>query len=137
DSDLLRELEVEYTTKVADAEKNVFEAYKIDSKFIREMDRTINANKIAKWQTEQQRRIDRKQTQINDKQAKVAELKRLGKTTTKMYTGELEMLTKYKRELSELAAPTIDNAPQEITSFSITNGNHLSYLIYDHLGIAD
>src|SRR5690606_25097006 len=45
DFDLLRELEVEYTTKVADAEKNVFEAYKIDAKFIREMDRTINANK--------------------------------------------------------------------------------------------
>lgn len=135
--DLLRELEVEYTAKVADAEKRVFEAYKIDADFIRKMDRTINANKIAKWQTEQQRRIDRKQAQLDAKQTKVDELKRLKKTTTKMFGTESEALAKYKRELAELAAPTIENAPQEVTEFSITNGNHIGYLIYDHLGIAD
>jgi DNA polymerase-1 len=137
DFDLLRDLEREYSVKVKEAERRVFETYKIDADFIRKMDRTINANKIAKWQSVQQSRIDKKNEQIASKRITIAELEATKKTHTKKYTGEVEALAKYERELSELAAPIADNAPQEITEFSITNGNHIGYLIYDHLGIAD
>lgn len=137
DFDLLRELESEYSVKVKEAERRVFETYKIDAKFIRKMDRTINANKIAKWQTQQQSKIDRKQAQTESKRSSIAELETSKKTHTKKYTGEVEALAKHERELLELVAPIENNAPQEITEFSITNGNHIGYLIYDHLGITD
>lgn len=137
DFDLLRGLEREYSVKVKEAERRVFETYKIDADFIRKMDRTINANKIAKWQSVQQRRIDKKNEQIASKRLTIAELEATGKTHTKKYGGEVEALAKYERELSETVTPSIDNAPQEITEFSITNGNHIGYLIYDHLGITD
>lgn len=137
DFEELARLEREYTVKVREAEKRVFEAYGIDSEFIQKMDRTINANKIKKWQAEQQRRITRKQEQVDAKKKRIAELKAQNKTHTKMYEGEVEALRKYEKELTEMVAPTVDNAPQEITEFSITNGNHIGYLIYDHLGITD
>jgi DNA polymerase-1 len=101
------------------------------------MDRTINAKKIQKWITEQQKRITKAKEKITAKQAKIGDLETNKKTHTKMYEQEKGLLAKYKRELSELAEPTVENAPQEITEFSMTNGNHLAYLIYDHLGIAD
>ncbi|WP_153009963.1 DNA polymerase I, partial [Sporosarcina koreensis] len=46
DFDLLRELEAEFEPKVEEATRRVFETYGIDDDFIRNMDRTINANKI-------------------------------------------------------------------------------------------
>jgi len=137
DFDLLRGLEREYNVKVKEAERRVFETYKIDTDFIRKMDRTINSNKIAKWQSTQQRRIDKKNEQIASKRSAIAELKASDKTHTKKYSGEVEALAKYECELAEMVTPIIDNAPQEITEFSITNGNHIGYLIYDHLGITD
>lgn len=137
DFDLLRELETEYSVKVKEAERRVFDTYKIDADFIRKMDRTINANKITKWQTQQKSKIERKQEQIANKRISIAELETSKKTHTKKYTGEVEALVKYERELLELVTPEEYNAPQEITEFSITNGNHIGYLIYDHLGITD
>lgn len=135
--DLLKQLEVEFEEKVEEATKRVFETYKIDDEFIRKMDRTINAKKIKKWIAQQENRIKTMREKIEKKQAKVAELEANGKTHTKSYQNEVELLRKYKRDLAEMAEPTEENAPQEITEFSITNDNHLAYLIYDHLGIED
>uniref|UniRef100_UPI000AB907EE DNA polymerase A family protein n=1 Tax=Sporosarcina koreensis TaxID=334735 RepID=UPI000AB907EE len=83
------------------------------------------------------RRIASTQDKLERKQERVAELEATDKTHTKMYVNEVEMLARYKRELAEMPAATVENAPQEITEFSITNGNHLAYLIYDHLRIKD
>jgi DNA polymerase I len=132
-----RQLETEFEPKIEEAKDNVFATYKIDDGFIRKMDRTINAKKIQKWIAEQKKRIEKTKEKIAIKQAKIAEIETSNKAHTKMYEQEKALLTKYKRELSGLSEPTIENAPQEITEFSMTNGNHLAYLIYDHLGIKD
>lgn len=135
--DLLRQLEAEFEPKIEAAKQRVLDTYEIDAEFIRKMDRTINANKIRKWIAQQEKRIRTTQDKIEKKRAKVAELEANNKTHTKAYENEVELLRKYKRELSEMPAPIEENAPQEITEFSITNGNHLAYLIYDYLGIED
>jgi DNA polymerase-1 len=137
DLERARQLESEFEPKIEEAKKNVFATYKIDADFIRKMDRTINAKKIQKWISEQKKRIAKAEDKIATKQLKIAEIEANNKTHTKMYEQEKELLAKYKRELDEMAEPTIENAPQEITEFSMTNGNHLAYLIYDHLGIKD
>jgi DNA polymerase-1 len=137
DLERARQLESEFEPKIEEAKKNVFATYKIDADFIRKMDRTINAKKIQKWITEQKKRIAKAEDKIGVKQLKIAEIEANNKTHTKMYEQERELIAKYKRELTGLAEPTIENAPQEITEFSMTNGNHLAYLIYDHLGIKD
>jgi DNA polymerase I len=137
DLERARQLETEFEPKIEEAKANVFATYKIDVGFIRKMDRTINAKKIQKWMAEQKKRIEKTKEKIAIKQAKIAEIEASNRTHTKMYEQEKALLTKYKRELSGLPEPTIENAPQEITEFSMTNGNHLAYLIYDHLGIKD
>jgi DNA polymerase I len=137
DLERARRLETEFEPKIEEAKANVFATYKIDAEFIRNMDRTINAKKIQKWITEQKKRITKTNEKIVTKQAKISEIETNNKTHTKMYEQEKVLLAKYKRELSELAEPIIENAPQEISEFSMTNGNHLAYLIYDHLGIKD
>ncbi|WP_255298124.1 DNA polymerase [Bacillus wiedmannii] len=137
DLDLLSRLEAEFEPKIEEATKRVFETYGIDDEFVRVMDRKINANKITKWINAQQKRIEKSQEKIEKKQTKVSDLEKAGKTHTKSYTNEVALLDKYRSELRDLAEPVVDNAPQEITEFSITNGNHIGYLIYDHLGIED
>src|SRR5690625_2549051 len=101
------------------------------------MDRTINANKIQKWIETHKKRIERLKERIKTKEARVRELEAMEKTHTKMYENEVEMLERYRRDLTELDEATIENAPQEITEFVITNHNHIGYLIYDHLKIED
>ncbi|MFS0562582.1 DNA polymerase [Terribacillus sp. 179-K 1B1 HS] len=137
DADMLRELESEFKPKIAEAERRVFDEYGIDDEFVRKMDRTINAPKIQKWIKAQQKRIEKKQEQISKKKQKIAEMQAGNKTHLKSYQSEVEALAKYEKELSEMPAATDENAPQEITEFSITNGNHLKYLIYDFLEIED
>jgi DNA polymerase I len=137
DLERVSQLESEFEPKIEEAKDNVFATYKIDDEFIRKMDRTINAKKIQKWISEQKKRIEKTKEKIAIKQAKIAELEASNKAHTKMYEQEKALLTKYKRELSELSEPIIENAPQEIIEFSMTNGNHLAYLIYDYLGIKD
>ncbi|WHY01829.1 DNA polymerase [Neobacillus sp. DY30] len=137
DLERVSQLEAEFEPKIEEAKDNVFSTYKIDAKFIRKMDRTINAKKIQKWITDQKKRITKALERVAAKQAKIAEIELNNKTHTKMYEQEKELLAKYERELNELPEPKIENAPQEITEFSMTNGNHLAYLIYDHLGIKD
>lgn len=133
----LRKLESEFSEKVTEARRKVFETYRIDAEFIRKMDRTISATKIRQWVTAQEKRIATKRKQIETKRNKLAEYEAQGKTHLKAYQNEKDMLAKYKLELSELAEPTEENAPQYVDSFELTNGNHIAYLIYDHLGIED
>ncbi|MEK4970671.1 DNA polymerase [Cytobacillus sp. FSL R7-0696] len=135
--DGIRQLEEEFEPKIIEATQRVFDTYEIDDAFIRKMDRTINAKKIEKWIIAQKNRIDKTREKISKKETRISEIEASNKTHTKMYTNEKAQLAKYQRELSELAEPIIGNAPQLITEFSMTNGNHLAYLIYDHLGIAD
>ncbi|WP_268327598.1 DNA polymerase [Bacillus inaquosorum] len=137
DLDQLRALEAEYEPKVEEATRRVFETYGIDEEFVRKMDRTINAAKIQKWIAAQQKRIRTADDRITKKLTKVNEMKAAGKTHTKSYQNELEMLAKYRKQRAELVDATVENAPQDIKEFVITNGNHIAYLIYDHLGIKD
>lgn len=137
DFDHLQSLENEFKTEIKEAERQVFETYEIDDVFIRKMDRTINANKIRRWQEAQQRRIDSLKQRLERKKEIVAELEAENKTHLKRYENEMDYVKKYTEDLSKLDEPTIDNAPQEITEFSMTNNNHIGYLIYDHLGIRD
>src|SRR5690625_1661628 len=137
DFDYLRELESEFEPEIKRAEQRVFDTYKINDEFIREMDRTINANKIQRWIETQERRIKRLEERIKTKEKRIKELEDKKKTHTKMYENEVEMLERYRRDLKDLDEPTIENAPQEITEFSLTNHNHIGYLIYDHLKIED
>lgn len=137
DFEELKRLENEFRPKIKEAEQRVFDTYKIDDEFIRKMDRKIKANKIQKWIKAQENRIKKKREQIQKKKDKLRELEEHNKTHLKSYQNEKEMLLKYEKELSELVPATEDNAPQEVTTFEITNSNHIGYLIYDHLGIAD
>jgi DNA polymerase I len=133
----MRQLEREFEPKVEEAKKRVYETYEIDAEFIRKMDRTINAGKIKKWITAQKNRIQKAKDKIAKKEAKLTELEAANKTHLKSYQNERDMLAKYQRELADLKSPIEQNAPQEITEFTMTNGNHLAYLIYDHLEIED
>jgi DNA polymerase-1 len=137
DNNKLSELESEFIPKIEEAKARVFETYNIDEEFVRKMDRTINAKKIAKWIADQKTRIEKCQAKVTIKESKIRDIEAQGKTHTKMYQQEIELLKKYKTELSSLDSPIEDNAPQEIKEFSMTNGNHLAYLIYDYLGIED
>lgn len=137
DLDGIKSLETEFEPKIENARQRVFDTYEINAEFIRKMDRTINAKKIDKWVEAQRKKIEKVKEKIGKKQENVTNLEVQRKTHTKMYENERELLTKYKRELGDMLAPIPENAPQEITEFSMTNGNHLAYLIYDHVGIED
>lgn len=137
DLDELTVLESEFTEKIEEAKRQVFETYRIDAEFVRKMDRTINANKIANWIEAQKKRITTLEQRIQQKRDKLAKLESANKTHLKMYANEREMLEKYEKQLAEMPEPTEENAPQEIESFELTNGNHIQYLIYDYLGIED
>lgn len=133
----LRELDEEYSPKLQQAIDSIYETYGIDGDFLYEMDRKVSAKKIDDWIKAQQKRIDRKKQQIENKRDKLTELESLQKTHLKAYTNEKEMLAKYERELSELSEPTVENAPVFTEEFNLNSGDHLAYLIYDVLKIED
>jgi len=133
----LSELESEYESKLTEVETKLYETYNIDDEFIRKMDRTINEKKIGDWIKAQERRINRKKQQIKKKRESVAKLENEGKTHLKMYSNETEMLAKYEKDLSELAEPTIENAPLFTEEFNLNSPSHIGYLIYDVLKIED
>jgi DNA polymerase-1 len=135
DTDGLRALEAEFTPLLDKAKADVVLSYGIDAEFVRKMDRTINAGKIADWCSKQSARIARYTESVAKHRAIITECEAAGKTALKRYT---EATAKLAELLANpLAAATEDNAPVEIAEFSITNGNHLAYLIYDHLGVRD
>lgn len=135
DLDGLAALESEFEPLLEKARADVFEAYQIDDAFVRKMDRTINAKKVDDWITAQTKRIERNAGAQEKQHAIIAECEAAGKTHLKKYTNAVERLAQLKAE--NLAPADEEHAPLNVTEFSITNGNHLAYLIYDHLGIRD
>lgn len=135
DLDGLAELEAEFTPLLEQARKDVMTAYNIDADFVRKMDRTLNAAKIADWCEKQHRRIERNAEAQAKQRAVIAECEAAGKTTLKKYTNAVVRLRELEAE--KLAPATEEHAPLFTDEFSITNSNHLAYLIYDHLSIRD
>jgi DNA polymerase-1 len=131
----LKALEDEFTPLLEKARADVVTSYGIDAEFVRKMDRHINARAVAEWIDKQRKKIARHAEDIAKQRAIIAECEATGKTKLKRYTEAVAKLAQLKAEV--LADPTEANAPLTITEFSITNGNHLAYLIYDVLGIED
>ncbi|MGG1641830.1 DNA polymerase [Paenibacillus sp. NRS-1782] len=131
----LAKLEAEFTPLLEQAREDVITAYDIGPEFVRKMDRTLNASKIEGWIEKQRRRIARNKEATEKQRAIIAECKAAGKTSLKKYTNAVARLAELEAE--ESAPADEEHAPLFVTEFSITNGNHLAYLIYDHLGIRD
>lgn len=135
DLDGLRALEAEFHPLLDQARADVVTAYNIDKDFVQRMDRTLNASKIAEWCRKQEARIERNKVAQEKQRAIIAECEASGKTALKKYTNAVARLAELEAE--ELASPTEDHAPAFVEEFTVTNGNHLAYLIYDHIGIRD
>lgn len=135
DIDGLAALESEFEPLLEKARADVFDAYEINDAFVRKMDRTINAAKVKAWVKAQTNRIERNNEAQAKQRAIIAECEAAGKTHLKKYTNAVDRLAQLKAE--NLSPADEEHAPLNITEFSITNGNHLAYLIYDHLGIRD
>ncbi|CAM2954160.1 DNA polymerase [Paenibacillus sediminis] len=137
DLDGLAALEAEFVPLLEQAQADVFTAYDIDAEFVRKMDRTLNAKKIAEWITKQKARLARNVEAQEKQRAVITECEAAGKTALKKYTNAIDRLRELEAEAAELAPADEEHAPLFVEEFSITNGNHLAYLIYDHLGIRD
>lgn len=135
DVDGLKALEAEFTPLLEKARADVIKSYGIDAAFVRKMDRHINAKSVADWIDKQTRKIARHTESVEKQRAIIAECEAASKTGLKRYTDAVVKLTQLNAEV--LAEPTEANAPVTIADFTITNGNHLAYLIYDYLGIRD
>ncbi|GIQ63662.1 hypothetical protein PACILC2_22300 [Paenibacillus cisolokensis] len=131
----LAKLEAEFTQKLEEAKRAVIETYGIDAEFVRKMDRTINAKKVADWIAAQERKIARRDEAIAKLKASIAADEAAGKTHLKRYADAKTRLAELEAEV--LVPADEKHAPLFTEEFSITNGNHLAYLIYDHLGIRD
>lgn len=97
------------------------------------MDRVINAKKVADWIGAQRKRIEKRDESIRKLRATLAS----SKPETKKYQQAKERLDALLAE--EHAPADEEHAPifVENAEFSLTNGNHIAYLIYDHLGVRD
>ncbi|GAA0840616.1 hypothetical protein GCM10008915_36530 [Bifidobacterium pullorum subsp. gallinarum] len=137
DLDGLAELEAEFTPLLEKARADVIASYKIDADFVRKMDRTLNAMKVEAWIEAQRKRIARNKEAQEKHRVIMTECEAAGKTTLKKYTSAVARLSELQKEARELAPADEEHAPLFVEGFTITNGNHLAYLIYDYLGIRD
>ncbi|WPS88805.1 DNA polymerase [Brevibacillus halotolerans] len=137
DLEMMRGLGVEFEEKLTEARRQLVETYGIDTEFVRKMDRTINAKKVADWIEAQKKRINKRDENIRKQQAIIADLESQGKTHLKRYAAAKQQLAKYLAE--DLVPADEKHAPifVEDAEFKLTNGNHIAYLIYDHIGIRD
>jgi DNA polymerase-1 len=135
DTEGLRKLAEEFTPKLDEARAAVFESYAIDAEFVRKMDRAIHAKKVAEWISAQERKIARRTESIERQRVIIADCEARGKTETKRYTEAVTKLGELDAET--VASATEESAPLFTDTFTITNGNHLAYLIYDYLGVRD
>jgi DNA polymerase-1 len=135
DREGLAQLEAEFKPKLDEARAAVFESYEINAAFVRRMDRTINARKVADWIAAQQRKITKRDEALTKWRAQVAADEAAGKTQLKRYADAVDRVKALEAEV--LAPADEEHAPLYTDEFSITNGNHLAYLIYDLLGIRD
>ena len=133
----MKALEVEFTPKVQEAERAVYEAYGIDADFVRKMDRKLNAKKVADWVAKQRERIAKHKEKIAKKRREITDLEAQGKTHTKAYATAKAKLAEYLAEKLEPADEAHAPIFVKYGKFSLTNDNHIAYLIYDHLGIED
>ncbi|MCY9577965.1 DNA polymerase [Paenibacillus alvei] len=131
----LRALEAEFIPALEQAKNDVLTAYNIDDEFVRKMDRTLHAKKIADWIAKQERAIQRREDAIKRHQEIISDCESRGKTETKRYKDAVAKLRQLKSE--QIPPADEEHAPLFTPEFSITNGNHLAYLIYDYLGITD
>lgn len=131
----LRQLEAEFAQALEQAKNDLLTTYNIDAEFVRKMDRMLHAKKIDDWIEKQERAIQRRSTAIERQRAIISECETSGRTSTKKYESAVARLRQFEAE--KLAPADEEHAPMFIVEFSLTNGNHLAYLIYDHLGIAD
>lgn len=135
DLEALKKLENDFETELVRAEHTLLDSYNIKSDFIRKMSETINRMKIKDWQIKQKERIRKWDERKAKIEANIKEVEDQGKTHLKKYSNlELQMSKHLDKRPVEA---TVDNFPTHITEFSLTNGNHKGYLIYDHLGIKD
>lgn len=135
DLEAMKKLENQFEAELEKAKDDLFTAYNIDESFIDKMNRTINASKIKKWQEQQKERIRKWQERTEKIQAELKQLEQQGKTNLKKYKTLQDQLV---RHLENKPVPaTIENYPDSITEFSLTNRNHIAYLIYDHLKLED
>lgn len=135
DIDAVKRLEAEFTPKLEAARQAVIDAYQIDSAFVRQMDRKINAAKVEAWVEAQAKRVETWETRVSKLRVDIRSDEAAGKTHLVRYKQNCDRLAELER--ARPAEPTADNAPQLITEFDVSNGNHLAYLIYDHLRIED
>lgn len=135
DIDGLHALADEFTPLLEAAKADVVESYGINAEFVRKMDRHINAKAVATWIDKQRTRIVKHAESIEKHRAVINDCETRQKTATKKYTEAVAKIAELEREV--LPEATEENAPLTITAFSITNGNHLAYLIYDVLAIED
>ncbi len=133
DLDGMKALETEFNDKLAQAKRKLFEAYGIDSEFIRKMDRTINAKKVADWIETQRKKIAKRDESIR----KQRETMTSSKPETKKYQQAEVRLNTLLAE--KLAPADEEHAPIFVDDgeFSLTNPSHIAYLIYDYLGVKD
>lgn len=137
DREGLAKLAADFRPKLDEARREVIESYGINADFVRKMDRTLHAGKVADWISKQERKLAKHVEQIAKMKTAISKDESDGKTQLKRYTDA-------KKRLVELEAETILPATEEHApiftkdaEFSITNGNHLAYLIYDHIGVRD
>lgn len=135
DLDGLKALEDEFVPELEKAKEDVISSYGIDEEFVRKMDRTLNAKKMSDWIEKQQRAIQRRDDAIKRQRTIISECEASGRTSTKKYREAIDRLRQL--EMESLTPADEEHAPLFTEEFSITNGNHLAYLIYDYLGITD
>lgn len=137
DLDELKVLDGEFTAKIEEARANVFTSYQIDKDFLHKMSLTINGKKINKWLEVQGNKKKRAEDRLKKFSEIAKECVKEEKTHLKKYKNALESIEKARTEIEELGKIDVRNAPDYIHSFEFTNGNHIGYLIYDHLQIED
>lgn len=130
-------LEAVYTEKLEEAKRNLYEAYSIDDDFLHKMSMTLNGKKIETWKSRQKTKLEKAKEALRKAQDIARECEINGKTHLKKYEQAKANIEKNRRQVEELESLTEKDCPDYITEFSFTNGNHIGYLIYDHLGIKD
>lgn len=131
----LARLQADFEPKLAEARRSVIESYGIDDAFVRRMDRTLHAKKVAEWIEAQRKRIVKRDEALAKFRKVAADDEAAGKTGLKRYADAVARVKALEAETLALADE--EHAPLFTDGFTITNGNHLAYLIYDHLSVRD
>jgi len=131
DTDELKRLELEFEPKLQKAIRDLHEAYQIDDEFLYNMSLHLKGEKIAEWIASRERQIEKQADML----AKCEEELAKANPATKKYTQLKERIRKYKA--APLAPAVPENAPDLISEFNLDSDQHLEYLIYDYLKIAD